>query len=259
MFAEEVGFRFAFKGGFQNARSRAADTQRIRQSDVQGVAAVVLINRHQIGNAVAFHILAPHGMTGAFGRDHEYVYRLCGNDLFEMNVETVRERKVFAFRQVGRNGFFINIRHFFIGRKHHYDVRFFSGFRNGEHFKTRFFGDGPRSAALIESDNDLDAAVAQIERVRMPLRAVADDGDRLFLQKIQIAVAFVIYLCIIQIFSHNVLRLPLFSYYITLLRRCQILIAFFAQKNILFINYLILCIKRYILSLSHARTYNHVF
>ena len=41
-------------------------------------------------------------------------------------------------------------------------------------------------------DHDVHAAIAQVERVRVALAAIADDGDRLALEQAQISVFFVI-------------------------------------------------------------------
>ena len=40
---------------------------------------------------------------------------------------------------------------------------------------------GPGLAALIQSDDDLNAAVLQVQRVRVSLASVPDDRDRLVL------------------------------------------------------------------------------
>ena len=54
-------------------------------------------------------------------------------------------------------------------------------------------------AVLAVGDDDLDAAVAQVLRVGVALRAEADDGDRLALEGVERGVFFVDHL---QRFSH---------------------------------------------------------
>ena len=61
---------------------------------------------------------------------------------------------------------------------------------------------GPAASAFaqlllpsIEADDHVDARVAQIQRVRVSLAAVADDGDCLALQMLEVSVFFVIAFC----------------------------------------------------------------
>src|SRR5579885_1793325 len=54
LFAEEVGFGFLGKGGFKNARPRAAEAAGVGESESLGVAGGVLMNGDQSGRAAAF-------------------------------------------------------------------------------------------------------------------------------------------------------------------------------------------------------------
>ena len=47
-------------------------------------------------------------------------------------------------------------------------------------------------AALVQADDDIDAALLQVERVGVALAAVAQDGDRLALQPLRIAISLVV-------------------------------------------------------------------
>ncbi len=58
-----------------------------------------------------------------------------------------------------------------------------------------FFGFGAGGAAFRQADADVAAAVAQIQRVCVALRAVADDCDFFRLDKGEIRVLIVIELC----------------------------------------------------------------
>ena len=50
------------------------------------------------------------------------------------------------------------------------------------HLQTRGFRLLPALAARIQADDNVDARIAQIQRMRMALAAIADDGDRAALQ-----------------------------------------------------------------------------
>ena len=79
-----------------------------------------------------------------------------------------------------------------VGQQDHDDV---GGLHRVGHFgdlQAGLLDLGPGGAALAQADHDLDAAVVQVLRVRMALRAVADDGDRLALDQAQVTVLVVI-------------------------------------------------------------------
>ena len=63
---------------------------------------------------------------------------------------------------------------------------------DGEAF---FFGFGAGGAARVQADADADAAVAKIQRMRVTLRAVADDRDFLGLDESEIRGVVVIEIC----------------------------------------------------------------
>ena len=53
---------------------------------------------------------------------------------------------------------------------------------------------GPRLRALVQADHDVQAALVQVQRVRVALAAVADDGDLLALERVEIGVRLVVHL-----------------------------------------------------------------
>ena len=79
--------------------------------------------------------------------------------------------------EVGLDGLVIELGLLGVGRENHDHVGPGRRFRGRVHRQAFFFRLGARSAARLQSHADGNAAVAQIERVRVPLRAVADDGD----------------------------------------------------------------------------------
>ena len=60
----------------------------------------------------------------------------------------------------------------------------------------------PALAARVQADDDVETGIAQIQRVRVSLASIADDGDRAALQAIEIAVFFV------KAFQHSSYGLP---------------------------------------------------
>ena len=89
----------------------------------------------------------------------------------------------------------IELRLLGVGRENHDDVGPLGSLRGRVHGEAFFFGFGARGAAFWKADADADAAVAQIERVRVALRAVADDGDFLGLDESEVRGVVVIEIC----------------------------------------------------------------
>ena len=146
LLAEQVRLRLGAERGLQNAGSRAADGQRIRQGHIQRLAGGILLHRYQAGNALAFQILGTHRMAGALGSDHGHVHILRRFDASEMNVESMGEHQHIALFQVGLDIFLVHIRLQLIVDQNHDDIRLFGRFRRGIHFKSGCFRLGPGQA-----------------------------------------------------------------------------------------------------------------
>ena len=95
----------------------------------------------------------------------------------EVDVEAVGEHQRLALFQVGRDFVLVEIGLDVIGDQDHDDVGGFGGVGDGQDFQAGGFGFRGALAAGIEADDDVDAAVAQVQRVGVALAAVADDGD----------------------------------------------------------------------------------
>ena len=114
-------------------------------------------------------------------------------DQIEMDVEAVGEHQRRALFHVGVQMIAIDVALQFVGREHHHHVGPFGGF--GHFHDLELFALGLLHAlrALAQRHRDvLDAGIAQIERVGMALAAVADDGDLLALDQVQVGVTVVI-------------------------------------------------------------------
>ena len=191
LFTEKVGFRFRTEVGFENARSRAADTSRVSKTDFKCVARSVLFYCDQARNAFAYLIFATYRMTRALGRYHDNVYVLRGLNAAEMDIEAVRKCKRLTFGKVGFNAFFVKLRLLFVVDKDHDEVRFCSSFRSGHNFHALRFRFCPALAALVKTNDYVHARILQVERVRVTLRTVADDCYRLAVKLVQITILLI--------------------------------------------------------------------
>ena len=76
------------------------------------------------------------------------------------------------------NVFLVAFRLFGVGQRDHDDVGALDGFGGGDDFKSFFLRDGNGFAAFVKADDDCKAAVFEIERVGVALRARAEDRQR---------------------------------------------------------------------------------
>src|SRR5699024_4369421 len=82
----------------------------------------------------------------------------------------------------------------------HDQVRLLHGLGHGEHAQALCLGLCGGLGAGAQADADVDAGVTQAERVGVPLRAVADDGDLATLDDREVGVGIVEHLCHLLVF-----------------------------------------------------------
>ena len=132
-------------------------------------------------------------MARALRRDHADVEVGARLDQVEVDVEAVREHQRRAVLHVRGEMLPVDVGLQLVGRQHHDDVGPLGGLGDVHDLELLLLGLGGRGRALAERDRDvLDAAVAEVERVRMTLAAVADDGDLLGLDQIDVGIPIVI-------------------------------------------------------------------
>ena len=118
-------------------------------------------------------------MARSLRSDHDDVDEFRRFDAAEVDVEAVRESKDVALFQVRLDGFFIELGLFLIVDEDHDDVGLLGSFGSRVDFHALLFGFLPASGTFIETDDDVDAGLFQVQRMSVALRTVTDDGNGL--------------------------------------------------------------------------------
>ena len=163
------------------------------ERELPGVAGRVLLDGDDVGDAAAGLVLAAHRVARALRGDHDHVDALGRLDVAEADVEAVRRTtRVLPARQVVLDVVGVDAALVLVGREDHDDVGPLGGV--GDRLRPRSRPPRPSRfdfESVLEADDDLDARVAQVLRVGVALRAVADDGDLLALDERQVGVLVV--------------------------------------------------------------------
>ena len=193
LLAEQVGLAFLLEAGLDDAGPAAADRGAIGQPEIVGIAGNVAVHRQQARHAGAALILRTHGVARPLGRDHHDVEVRARLDQVEVHVEAVGEHDGRALFHVCDEMIAIDVGLQLVGGEHHHDVSPFGGLGYLQDLELFALGLFDALRALAQRHSDLlDAGVAQIERVGMALAAIADDGDLLALDKVQVGITIVI-------------------------------------------------------------------
>src|SRR6202050_5194475 len=133
-------------------------------------------------------------MAGTLRRDHENVDVLGRLDETEMDIEAVAKGEILAGLERGRDFFFVNLATQLIGHQDHYDVGLHRSLGGIENLEAVLLGFFHRGASRTQSNPNIHSAIAKIQRVRVALASIADDGDFLGPKQTHIGVAIVIHL-----------------------------------------------------------------
>ena len=109
-----------------------------------------------------------------------------------MNVESVGEHQRLPGAQMRLDRSLVNALLLLIGNENHDHVGSLNRLLNRGYRKSLFLRASRGRAARIGCNLDVDAAVAHVQRVRVPLAAVADNCDALGLDQAGVAVLFII-------------------------------------------------------------------
>src|ERR1035437_930145 len=177
LLAEEVRLRLLGERRLEDPGARRTEGAGVCERVLAGVAARVLLDREERGRALAvLEQLAP-AVAGRLRRDHRHVHVGGRDDLSEANVEAVREHERLSSLQVRRDRLVVELLLARVGREDHDDVGALRGLVHAQHgqpLPSRLRG---RFRRRVQSHHHGNAAVAQVQRVRVPLAAVPDDRD----------------------------------------------------------------------------------
>jgi hypothetical protein len=159
------------------------------------VTAGVLRHGDQGRGARPFDVQLAHAVAGRFGRDHAHVHKVGRRDLLVVNVEAVREHQGIARLEIRLDVLFVDFGLNGVRDQDHDDIGFGSRFSR----RLGFEAIGDRLVPVVRaghfSDDDFDAAVAQVLGMSVPLAAVPDNGDRLVFKQRQVGITVVIEFC----------------------------------------------------------------
>ena len=134
-----------------------------------------------------------HGVARALGRDHADVEVGARLDQIEVHVEAVREHQRRPVLHVVAQLLLVDVGLQLVRRQHHHDVGPLGGLGHLHDLELLLLGLGDAERALAQRDRHvLAAGIAQVQRVRMPLAAVADDGHLLALDQVDVGITIVI-------------------------------------------------------------------
>jgi hypothetical protein len=148
-----------------------------RASGRVGVAADVLMHGPDAGHATADFVLAAHQRARPFRCHQHHVDILARIDLLEVHVEAVREQERRAGLDVRLDRLPVQRRLHHVRRQHGDQVGTLHGFGRLGHLEAVGFRLVPGRSVRAQADHDVEAGIAQVQRVRAALAAVAEHGD----------------------------------------------------------------------------------
>src|SRR5271165_4265396 len=153
------------------------------------------MNRDQRRNPHAFSEQFPYAVPRRLGSDHRYVDVGGRLDLAEVDIETMRKHEGLALGQVRGNFVAIEVALNVVRHQDHAGIGGYYGLGDGKYFEAGGLRLGDALASRGKANDYVDAAVAEVERMRVPLAAVADDGNCFVGNRSDISVFFVVAFC----------------------------------------------------------------
>jgi len=130
-------------------------------------------------------------MPRRLGRHHADVHTRRRDYLPEPDVESVSEHQRFAGSEVTFDALAVEAGLAGIGCEDHHDLRLRGRFIHAGDSESGGARRFPAPRAIAKRDDDIDAAVSQVQRVRVPLTAVADDRDASSIETADVGVSIV--------------------------------------------------------------------
>ena len=134
-------------------------------------------------------------MAGALGGDHGHGHIGGGHNLLEVDVEAVGKHQHIALLQIGGDILLIDGGLHLVIDQHHDDVAPLGGVGHGHHLQTGILGVLPVLRALTQAHTYVTAGILQVQGMGVTLGAVADNGDLLAVEVVEVAILCIIHLC----------------------------------------------------------------
>jgi hypothetical protein len=151
----------------------------VSSANVEGEGAClpgdVLVNREEARGAAAFDEHLAHAVPGRLRCDHRDVHVLRWHDPVEANGEAVGKHQHLADGEVLFDVGRVHLRLMLVGHENHDHVGPPGGVGDAHHGHAGRPSLLHRLARRRQADDHVHPAVFQIERVRVPLRSIADD------------------------------------------------------------------------------------
>ncbi|HET9387630.1 MAG TPA: hypothetical protein VFO67_21020 [Gemmatimonadales bacterium] len=192
LLAEQVGFGFFGERRGEDARARATDPGRIRERVLERLAAGVLVHGDEARHAAAGLIFTAHEVSWRLGRDHRDIDAWRRLDLAEMDVEAVREHQRLSSPERGGHRGLIDCALLGVGHEHHDHITRLGGVGDRPHLQAVVARALPRRAVRPQPHDYARTALLQVERVGVPLTAVADDGEHAIAQSCTVGIRLVV-------------------------------------------------------------------
>jgi hypothetical protein len=149
------------------------------------------VDGHQAGDTTALLVLAADEMPRPLRSDEADVDSGRGIDLVEVDGEAVGEHEQVPGRDpVGDVGF-PDLGLLLVREQDHHDVAAAGGVGDVEDLETGRLGIGAARRIGAKADDDVHSGLLQVQRVGVSLRAVAEDRDRLALERLERRVVLV--------------------------------------------------------------------
>ena len=206
LLAEEIRLRLLLESGLDDACTGAANAAGIGQGNLEALARCILLHSEHIRNTAAFRIGAANEMAGTLRGNHEDIHVLRRNNLLEMDIEAMSKGKSTAGLEVRLDIVLVDIRLLLIGNQNHRDIRLLHSCGNGKDLESMTLSCCLGLAALIEADNDIDAALLEIQCMCMALAAISNDGNRLAIHDLPVYILVIISFCHSTPSPHNAHR-----------------------------------------------------
>ena len=142
------------------------------------------MHRDQAGDAAALEVLAANEMARALRRDQRDVDLRRRLDLAVVDREAVAEQQRVAGSDPVADRLLPDVVVALVGEQDHHDVPARGGVGDVGDLEALGAGLIDGRGVRTEPDDDIDAGVLEVERVGVPLGAVAEDGHGLALEEV---------------------------------------------------------------------------